>query len=489
MAISRIAHLRGLELRVAGTLAPVLFAACAPVYLAELSTDAGPADASDASWALATYIKPRHEESGGDFGATVAWTDDELLIGAPGSALCAIASSGPSDQRCRNQGALTRLPHQPTGNADYRLLKDPDAAEGDAFAARFATSESWLLVGMPHRRREGLHRAGAVRAFSREGDHWRAGPVLTSTAPLPAGADLGGSIAIAEPWAAVLAPGLACIEEGCEGPGAVHIFRLEAGTWRPHQLLWLESRAPVPDAAPLQLWGELAIRSDLLAVGAPHDEGPVLGEDAPGPSVGSVRLYALREGRWQPDERLQPEVSSDHTFFGSAVRLAEGRVYVGAPGEGAVYVFERTAEGTRLEARITVAEGRDGFFGAALSAHGDELLVGAPRDPNCRQGVDPEGWDDGCALDVNPRYIDARLRRGPGAAFLFTRQPTGAWTRQLYLKPETDRPGTEYGAAVVLRPDVVVVGAPNEPRSGHGIDSRGLSTRGNVGAVFVYRRQ
>jgi cysteine-rich repeat protein len=122
----------------------------------------------------------------------------------------------------------------------------------------------------------------------------------------------------------------------------------------------------------------MAAVDDRFLVGDP-------GDDSGGPFTGAVYLVDARTG-----EILQTIVHPDpqpYAQFGLAVALRGGDVVVGAPhqpvggaGEvGAVYVFDGATGALRHTlANPTPAAGE--YFGGALAASGNDILVGARKD-------------------------------------------------------------------------------------------------------------
>ncbi len=123
-------------------------------------------------------------------------------------------------------------------------------------------------------------------------------------------------------------------------------------------------------------------------------------------------------------------------LFGYAASAFGNRVIVGAmpqdPG-GAAHIYEKDASGAWAEvAMLTPADtsGNQGF-GASVALFGDRALVGAPG----------TGGNTGCA-------------------YLFEREPSGAWIpRATFIA--SDRPlGAQFGTSVSIFGDRVVIGAP-----------------------------
>lgn len=143
--------------------------------------------------------------------------------------------------------------------------------------------------------------------------------------------------------------------------------------------------------------------------------------------------------------------------FGTAVSISGDTLLIGAPyhdwtggNSGAAYVYVKTASGWNLQAElgggVTVA---GDTFGYSVCLSGDRAVVGAPRH------VVPTGT--------------------PGAAHVYER--TGSvWTHQAELISSGVMGGDDFGFAVTLHGDTLVVGARYE--------NAGASI---AGAAYVFR--
>ncbi len=145
--------------------------------------------------------------------------------------------------------------------------------------------------------------------------------------------------------------------------------------------------------------------------------------------------------------------------FGNAVAL-DGDVLVISRNnasepheEGAAYVLERDSEGTWVEVAILSDPDPDDidYFGYSAAVDGDLIVVGATID--------------------NERTVEG------GAAYVFERQPTGAWVAsgKLFGSGATD--STTFGYSVGVSRETVVVGARQHDQLGK-----------NAGAAFVFER-
>jgi hypothetical protein len=145
--------------------------------------------------------------------------------------------------------------------------------------------------------------------------------------------------------------------------------------------------------------------------------------------------------------------------FGQSVALAAGgdTALVGVPGgdgeAGAVLVFTRTGSTWTQQAQLTPNSGEEighGGFGSstALSDEGDTAVVGAPSDNG-----------------------------GVGAAWVFTRSESGAWTQQGgKLMGSGEEGEAQFGRSVALSSsgEAAVIGGPGDA--------------GKVGAAWVFTR-
>lgn len=118
-------------------------------------------------------------------------------------------------------------------------------------------------------------------------------------------------------------------------------------------------------------------------------------------------------------------------------------------------------------------------FGSAvvLSADGQTLVAGAPRENRGGRGIDP--------LPVSNSRPDS------GAAFVFRRQGS-SWVQEAYLKASNSQAWTRFGSALALSADgnTLAVGAPTEKSNARGVDGDQTDTSlSEAGAVYVFERQ
>src|SRR4051812_22067709 len=130
---------------------------------------------------------------------------------------------------------------------------------------------------------------------------------------------------------------------------------------------------------------------------------------------GEVFVYGNTNGVWTPTQTLQPSVTTNEEYFGSAIAISGNLAIVGAmayapslsqPAVGRAYVFTY-ANGTWSETAILTASDASAYsrFGIAVAIDGTTAIIGTMR-------------ADG----------------GVGSAYVFDRNAAGNWvqTQELF---------------------------------------------------------
>jgi len=321
------------------------------------------------------------------------------------------------------------------------------------------------------------------------------------------------------------------------GPGAVYVFRQNAGTW-------VEQQKLIPDdtLSDVEFGRALSISGDWIAVGAPGDPSAFLfrwngtawvqHQRLPGPtdsesfgavvsidgdtlvvgapdtdrngqaSVGRAYVYRNAGTAWNLEQVLDTNEPAPFTFFGLDVSVQGDSAFVSAAGadgaKGAVYSFTRTGTVWAQAQKLVPAESERQVFGGALSVRGD-LLVASARtlDPGFAAsfvfrrtgGVWAEeqkltasepagGFGASTAVDGNTILLGAQFDddRGmdSGSVFVF-RYDGERWNEDSKLTASDGGPGDLFGGSVAVEGPLVAVGAVGT--DDHGPDS---------GAAYVY---
>jgi len=217
-------------------------------------------------------------------------------------------------------------------------------------------------------------------------------------------------------------------------------------------------------------------------------------------SAGAAYVYVRTAGVWIQQAYLKPAsvgTTQAGDGFGISVAISGDTVGVGAAGEesaslgvnstpnesasgaGAAYVFERTAGVWSQQAYLkpgnagTTQAGDQ--FGRSVAASGEIAVVGAYQ-------------EDSASLAVNGAVDEDA--DGAGAAYVYVRTG-GVWSRQAYLKPAnawTTQAGDQFGGAVAVAGESVVVGAYREDSASLGVNSVPNESAGDAGAAYVFVR-
>eukprot|EP00585_Thalassiosira_rotula_P009500 CAMPEP_0196140738 /NCGR_PEP_ID=MMETSP0910-20130528/7541_1 /TAXON_ID=49265 /ORGANISM="Thalassiosira rotula, Strain GSO102" /LENGTH=1048 /DNA_ID=CAMNT_0041401643 /DNA_START=104 /DNA_END=3250 /DNA_ORIENTATION=- len=185
-----------------------------------------------------------------------------------------------------------------------------------------------------------------------------------------------------------------------------------------------------------QFGTSVAIHGNTVIVGAPldsHDTG-----------IGAAYVFvrSITDSKWTQQVKLLPTGGSN---FGTTIALVDHTALISSHIEGAVYVFARSSDIWREEAKLKPNDvTSEDFFGLELAFWNNLALIGAPKKDKLR-----------------------------GAAYVFMRDWDGTWIEETKLLPESLSEGDQFGRALGLVDNVAFVGAP-----GHE----------NTGAAFVFRR-
>ncbi len=360
--------------------------------------------------------------------------------------------------------------------SDYFGLATASSADGVTLAigAPGEDSDGNTAEGTGHNNQS--KESGAVYVFHYDFDtgDWSLQALLKAN-PAKEGARFGSALAMS-PDGNTLAVG--AYLEG-EGEGAVYLFtRASDGTWS--------------GSAPLKATTEgekhfgfsLALSDDgnLLAIGAPAEQGTTVDTGEKLAGAGATYLYARQGGQWLPAGRLAPTPAVALAGFGRSVALnGNGTLLaVGADrwsatprqeeeGEGAVFLFSQDPETSGWTQRALVqatSPEKGGRFGGsvAISQDGTTLAVGAPRESGGRE------------------------MPHAGAVYLF-RETEGRWLQQHRIQAHNRGAHDEFGTALAFNRDasLLAVGAPFEDSSTTGVNEVQRDDTGtNSGAVYLY---
>ncbi len=182
--------------------------------------------------------------------------------------------------------------------------------------------------------------------------------------------------------------------------------------------------------------------------------------------AGSIALAGIATAQIHEDFALRASDGKPSDHFGYAAAASGDRVLIGAPREdhasmhdiGAAYLFERDAGGAWHQVfKFRPDDGQaNDWFGSAVALFGDWAVVGAPRDD-----------DNG---DEN------------GSAYLFERQPNGAWEQRWKFLANDGPAGEWFGLAVSLwgAGEYILVGGGASAQAVYVFERVGMDTWGEA---------
>ncbi len=268
----------------------------------------------------------------------------------------------------------------------------------------------------------------------------------------------------------------------------------------------------------------VAIQGDIMVVGAPYTNMVVNAPNSSGHShteQGAAYIYGRNvngPSQWGLIKKLTVEDGEAYDYFGWSVAIDGDYIVVGADEAwntgteeyaGAAYVFERNTGGADNWGLLCKLEADDGdkedLFGHAVAIQGTIIVVGAYGHENYTGAVyifEYEGGNwvqthelmaddatedadfghavalDGSTLAIGARWADVAGVYAAGKAYIFERDGAGDWQQVKELVPTHLWEEGQYGEAVAIDGDTVVVGADE------------ANVRGNEmqGEAYVYER-
>ena len=378
-------------------------------------------------WSLVHSILADDGDANDRLGSSVAVVGDVLVAGAP-----TLGTWGAAYVFERNAGAVNAW-------TQVGKLRPSDSFPLDLFGGAVAAWGDLVLVGA-----QGMDsKRGSAYLFERHaGGTNRWAQVAEVAAAVRSTNDyFGCSVALAADLVAAGAYG-----DDTER-GSAHVFLRRMADWRQIK------RVSASDGTTTDQFGiSLSVDGDVLGVGARYHDG------TKGADQGAAYVYERNDGgtnAWGQVGQLLASDGASNDFFGCSIAVAGDVIAVGAYGEnslrGAAYVYERNDDGTNAwgQVRKLVASDAavDDWFGCAVGADGDVIAVGASRENSSR-----------------------------GAAYVFERNQggTNAWGEVRKVTASTRVAGDEFGTAVAVAGDIMVVGAS--------------AADTNRGAAYVFER-
>ncbi|MDA0745487.1 MAG: choice-of-anchor J domain-containing protein, partial [bacterium] len=339
-----------------------------------------------------------------------------------------------------------------------RLLPEGSTA-GDLFGAAVSVSGDLAVVGAPA---EG-NQKGAAYVFQQVDGTWAQRARLVAGDGM-AGDQFGFSVYLNGDLAVVGAP------LAGNGAGAVYVFERSGENWSE------QTRLEVSSGDANGSFGfSLALSGDFLLIGAPRAED----------EAGVAYIFRRAGGSWAEDQKLAPNDAVPGDNFGFSVSISGSNAVVGAPfaadAIGLIYVFQKGGVAGEGGAWVQVAaltpdeEGAFAFAGVAVAIENRTLVAGTLNEAAyvfkksgvawsqtarlaAKDGSEAVNFGQALALGGNTIVVGAPLDgQGAGAIYLFERAT--AWEEVRKFTPSGEG-AIAFGSSISLQGDRIVSGAP-----------------------------
>lgn len=422
------------------------------------------------------YLRASNPGTSDFFGYSVALDGDTLVVGALAEDSGATGVGGnQADESAPDSGAVYVFVRSGTTWTQQAYLKASNTGTEDFFGSSVAIDGDTLVVGAigeasaatgvgGNQSNDSAPFAGAAYVFVRSGTTWTQQAYLKASNTEEY--DLFGSDVAIEPDLIVVgAPGE---DGGGTGRGAAYSFTRSGTTWS--QQNYLKPSVAVGSAA---FGKSLELDAGTLVVGAPGEQ-----------NTGAAYVFVRSGSLFVEQAYLKAPVPGATDRFGASVDVYGNTVVAGAPGEdssstgvggpinesspdsGAAYVFRRLSGVWSFQAFIKASntQSADGF-GAAVTAYGDKLVIGAYLEDGGGDGVGANPSDNS-APDAGAAYVFQRL----GAS----------WGQLAYLKATSSDAADQFGFGVSMDGSSLVVGANWED------GPPGLGGSSQTGAAYIF---
>jgi hypothetical protein len=373
--------------------------------------------------------------TGDGFGVDVSISGDTVVAGSFGDDTPAGGEAGSAYVFSRTDGVWSQQAH----------LYASDASASDFFGVAVGISGDRIVIGARSDETPAGTYAGSVYPFVRSGNTWSPDGHLYAGDPA-ASDQFGYSVGISGETAVVGVPW----DDTASGSDAGSVYAFRRGS-----VVWYEQGHLFPNDPGMddQFGKAVAISADTIVAGAQYWDGPSAN------GTGCAYVFTRNAGTWSQQARLVADDFEPGDEFGCAVAISGDLVVVGSCQDdtvagsdaGSVYVFARSGSIWTQQAHLYAADAvSNDHFGAAVGISGKRIVVGA--------------WAD-----------DTAIGNYAGSAYVFGRVG-GVWTQQDHIFAGDPEAGDEFGSALAISGDTVVVGVPEDTTPGGS----------NAGSAYIY---
>jgi FG-GAP repeat len=262
--------------------------------------------------------------------------------------------------------------------------------------------------------------------------------------------------------------------------GAAYVYELSGSQWIEKQKL-VGSDGSAGD----KFGRSVAVEGDTIVVGSYYDD-----------NKGSAYVFSRVDANWVECQKLVAPDAASGDRFGCSVAIDNNTIVIGAYGDdgqaGSASVFVRNDSNWVFQQKLTASDAESAdFFGYSVAIDNNIIIIGAPKDDYSsvadigsaylyqRQGAT---WleqsilraSDGgsshyfgfsVALDANWAVIgayegDTNVVSGAGAAYVFSRTGANWVERQKLFDANDPCYGEDFGWAVAIKNDTILIGCP-----------------------------
>ncbi|WP_366929273.1 FG-GAP repeat protein [Leptospira sp.] len=298
----------------------------------------------------------------------------------------------------------------------------------------------------------------------------------------------------------------ASADNSASSSGAAYVFQRTGSSWAQ------EAYLKAPNAEATDFFGlAVAIDGNTILVSANQEDsnqititnGPTASTDNTASSSGAVYVFQRTGSTWAQQAYIKPPNAEANDQFGISLSISGDTIVVGAFNEasnqttitngtsasannsaafaGAAYVFQRSGTTWSQQAYLKASniEAND-RFGSSVSISGDTIVVGSNFEDSNQTTI-----TNGAIASSDNSAANA------GAAYVFRRTGT-TWAEEAYLKAPNAESGDQFGNAVAINGDTIVVGAFSEASNQTTITNGTTASSDNsasiAGAAYVFQR-
>ncbi len=402
---------------------------------------------SGVSWAQQGPLLEANDRADDDaFGIAVALENNTAVIGAQ-------MGDGPTTPQSGSAYVFVR---SVTTWSQQAELLGTGVESGDRFGLTVDISADSIVVGAPFDNGGTLEvplaAVGSAYTFLRTGVTWAQQAKLLPSITQVAFDYFGFSVGISSDTVVVGAY-LDDLVVANDTRGSAFVFLRSGVTWAQ------QAQLNANDAADSDQFGfSLAIDGNNALIGIPNDDRGAISD------AGSARSFDRVGIAWSESSTVGPGDSGAGDGLGVSVSMSGNSAAVGAYLDdnilgldvGAVYVYTLSGDNWSLQQQIIPSDGAPSDnFGVSVSLDADTLAVGA--------------------YNANPS-----AQADAGAVYVYLRT-ANVWSLQQKLTAPSPLVGEQFGTALALQNDRLVVGAPHATATVP-------TTVVNAGAVYLFER-